>query len=89
MLVKIESIFSNASSLLKPQQLPIFKLTRVYTPKPVAAPPRVSPSTTQDFHNISPTTQKIAHIFEPPNTKILQKQHLYFSITQIQVQPSP
>ena len=36
---------------------PYLKLPRVTTPKPVSAPTRVSPSTIQYFHNISPTTQ--------------------------------
>ena len=57
-LLQPDSILFNASSELKPQKSPTFKLPRVFTPKPVAAPPRVSPSTAQDFDNISPTTQK-------------------------------
>ena len=57
-LFHIGSILSNAYSTLKPQQPPTFKLPRVLNPKPIAAPPRMSPSTTQAFHNISPTTQK-------------------------------
>ena len=57
-LCQIDFIFSYASSALKPQQSPHFKVSKVSTPKPVAAPPRLSPSTTQYFHNISPTTQK-------------------------------
>ena len=56
---QLNYILSNASSALKPQPLtPNFKLTRVFTKKPIDAPPRVSPSTTQDFQNISPTTKK-------------------------------
>ena len=57
-LFQLYLILSTASSVLTSQQSPNFKLPRVFTPKPVAAPPRVSPSGTQDFHNISPTTQK-------------------------------
>ena len=57
-LYQLGYIFSNAYSSLKPQQPPTFKLTRVFTQKPIAEPPRVSPSITKDFHNISPTTQK-------------------------------
>ena len=56
-LFQLDSIFYNAYYILKPQQPPTFKLPRVFTPKPIPAPPRVSPSTVQDFHNISPTTQ--------------------------------
>ena len=54
----LDYIFFNTSSALKPQQSPTFKLPRVSTPKPISAPPRVSPSTAQYFQNISPTTQK-------------------------------
>ena len=55
---QLDSIFSNYSSALKSQQSHIFKLPRLSTAKPVAASTRVSPSTTQDFHNIPPTKQK-------------------------------
>ena len=86
---QLNSIFSNASSTLKPQQPPTFKLPRVFTPKPIAAPLMLSPSTTQDF-TISPLQHKnIADVFKPPNPKLLQKHHIFFSITLIQVQASP
>ena len=55
---QLDSVFSNVSSALKSKQPPIFEIPRVSTPKPVAAPPRLYPSTTQGFHNIFPTTQK-------------------------------
>ena len=55
-LFQIDSIFFNVSSALISQQSPIFKFPMLSTPKPVDAPLRVSQSTTQDFHNISPTT---------------------------------
>ena len=51
-------IFSNDSYSLKTQQPTTFKLPRVFTSKPIDSPPRASLSTTQDFHNISPITQK-------------------------------
>ena len=57
-LLQLNSIFSNPPSELKLQQFRIFKPPKVSTSKPVSAPPRVSPSTAQDVHNISPTTQK-------------------------------
>ena len=57
-LLQLNSIFSNASSALKPQKIPFLKLPMVSTTNPVAAPSRVSPSTTQYFQNISPTTKK-------------------------------
>ena len=57
-LFRIDYIFSKTSYALKPQKHPTFRLPRVFAPKPIAAPPRVSPSTIQDFHNIFPTTQK-------------------------------
>ena len=53
-LFQLDSIFYNASYALKSKQPPILKLP----PKPIALPPRVFPSTTQDFHNIYLTTQK-------------------------------
>ena len=55
---QLDSIFYNFSPLLNSLKSPIFKLPKVPTPKPVAASPRVSPSTTEDFQSISPTTQK-------------------------------
>ena len=57
-LFQLNYIFSNASYAIKTQQPPTFKLPRFFTPKPIVAPQRVYPSTTQYFHNISPTTQK-------------------------------
>ena len=72
-LFQLNSIFSNASSTIKSQQPPTFKLPMVFTPKPIAAPPRVSPSTTQDFIIYPLQHKNIADIFEPPNPKLLQK----------------
>ena len=43
------------------------------TPKLVAAPPRVSPSTTQDFHNISLTTKKHRRDLRSSKTKTSPK----------------
>ena len=87
---KLDSIFYNASSALKSQQSPIFKFPRVSTPNSVAAPPRVSPSTTQDFHNIPPTTQKKPQIYSSHQIQNFSKNITFsFSLTQIQVQPSP
>ena len=57
-ILQLDFIFYKTSSALKPQQSPTFKFPRVATPKPISATTRVSPSTTQNFHNISPTTQK-------------------------------
>ena len=57
-ILQLDYIFSHASYALKPQQLPTFKLPRVFTPKTIATHTRVPPSTTQYFHNIPPTTQK-------------------------------
>ena len=57
-LFQLYYILSNTSPAKKPQEPPTFKLPVVFTQKPISAPPRVSPSITQNFHNISPTTQK-------------------------------
>ena len=48
-IIQIDSIFFNAYYALKLQQSPTFKLPKVFTPKPIATPPRVSTSTTQYF----------------------------------------
>ena len=56
-LFQLDSILFNASSAVKPQLTPILKLPMMFIPTPISAPPRVSPSTTQYFHNISPTAQ--------------------------------
>ena len=57
-IFQLDYIISNASSEIKSQRPPIFKLPSVSNPKPIEAPPRVSPYTTQYFHNISTTTLK-------------------------------
>ena len=57
-IFQLDSIFYNAYSALKPQPPPTFKLPRLFTPKPISSPPRVSSSITQYFYNIYPTTQK-------------------------------
>ena len=66
-------ILSNAYYALKPQQPPTFKLPRMFTPKPIAAPTRVYPSTTQYFHNISPTTQKYCRYLRATKSKASPK----------------
>ena len=58
LIFQLDYVLSNASYLLQSQQSPIFKPPMLPTPKHVAETPRVSPPTTQDFHNIYPTTQK-------------------------------
>ena len=68
-LFQINSTFSNDSSALKLQQSTILKLPSLPTPKPVAAPTRVSPSTTQHFHNISLTTTKKRRDLQPTKAK--------------------
>ena len=79
-----QSTFSNQFHLLqclfftKYTTNPILKLPRASTPETFAVPPRVSPYTTQGFHNIFPTTKNIAEIFEPSNQKLLQKHHILF-----------
>ena len=75
-LFQLNSIFSNASSVLKPRQSSIFKLPRVSTPKSFAAPPRVSPST-QKIHNISPTTQKHCRDLRSAKSKTSPKNHIF------------
>ena len=77
-LFKLDLILSNASYARTSQQYPIFKLPRVSTPKPVAAPPRVSPSTTKDFCNISPTTQKYCRDILSSKSKTSPQNHLLF-----------
>ena len=57
-LFQLDSVAYDSSSTIKSQKPPTFKLPRVSTPKNVALPSRVSPSTTQHFHNIFPTTPK-------------------------------
>ena len=57
LIFQLDYVLSNASYLLQSQQSPIFKPPMLPTPKHVAETPRVSPPTTQDFHNIYPTTQ--------------------------------
>ena len=74
-IFQINFIFSNYSSALKSQKYPIFKLPRVPTPKPVAAPPSFSPPTAQVFHNIYPTTQKYCRYLRPTKAKNYPKNH--------------
>ena len=52
---------------------PTFKLPRVFTIKPISAPPRVSPSTAQNFHNISPTTKKHCRYLRADRSKASPK----------------
>ena len=72
-LLQLYSILSNASSALKPQQPPTFKLPMLFTTKPIITSLRVSPSTTQDFHNISPTKKKHCRDIQASKPKDYQK----------------
>ena len=89
LLFQIDSIFSNASSSMKSQQSPTFRLPRVSTSKTFAAPPRASPYTTQYFHSISPTTQKHRRDIQAVKSKTSLKYHCFSLLPKFKSNPRP
>ena len=60
----------------------------MFTSKLISAPPRVSPSTTQDFYNISPTTQRHCRDIWVAKSKTSPKIS-YFSSPSPKFKPNP